>query len=221
MQYLFESRSALLQRFSRTSIAALLAAFWLAGTTSPVIAAPETATEDIWKLDPQNTDIRFTWDHLGVSWQSGTITDVSGRLVFSPTNPAAGEVEVTALVASLSTGVPELDKILKSPDYFEAERHPRITFRSTAVRPTSQKTGEVEGILTIRGIEKPVLLAVMWNFSGEHPLAAFNPTYRGEWVSGFTARALIKRSDWGIDRAAPLISDDIELVINAEFLRVK
>lgn len=186
-----------------------------------VAADPASGGEDIWKLDPQHTDIRFTWDHLGVSHQSGTITDVIGRLTFSPTNPAAGEIEVTAMVASLSTGVPELDTVLKSSDYFDANRYPRIMFRSTDVRPNSPKTGDVEGVLTIRGIEKLVTLAVLWNYSGEHPLAGFNPTYRGQWVSGFTARALIKRSDWGIDRGTPLVSDEIELIINAEFLKVK
>ncbi len=186
-----------------------------------VMAVPAQAINDIWKLDPDHTDIRFTWDHLGVSQQSGTVTEVTGSLKFSPTNPGNGQVEITAQVASLSTGVAALDQILKSPDYFDAGRHPRMTFKSREIHQTGPKTGQVIGDLTIRDTTKPVSLDVTWNYTGEHPLAPFNPAFRGQWVSGFTARATIKRSDWGIDRSAPLVSDAIELEINAEFLTLK
>ncbi|MEM9029471.1 MAG: YceI family protein [Pseudomonadota bacterium] len=185
-----------------------------------LLTTPASAGSDTWKLDPAHTQIRFSWDHLGVSRQSGTFTEIYGSLEFSPTTPTAGSVEATAMVASLHTGVPALDKILKSSDYFDAKTYSRIMFRSSAVRALGPKTGEIDGQLTLRGITKPVTLNVTWNYTGEHPLAPFNPVHRGQWVSGFTARATIKRSDWGISRSAPLVSDEIQIEINAEFLQL-
>lgn len=183
--------------------------------------SPALALSDTWRLDPEHADIRFTWNHLGVSRQSGTFTEVFGALTFTPTNPTGASVEASALVASLSTGVAALDKVLKSPDYFDAKRYPRVRFVGSKIVPTGAKTANVSGTLTIKGVSKPVEFDVTWNFTGKHPLAAFNPIYRGQWVSGFTARAVIKRSEWGISRSAPLVSDEIEIEINAEFLAVQ
>ena len=183
-----------------------------------LMATPARA--DVWKLDPQHTEIRFTWDHLGLSRQSGEMREVYGRLQFAPTNPTAGEVEITMLLSGLSTGVTALDTMLRSFDYFYAKQYPRITFRSTTVVPTGDKTGQLTGDLTIRGVTRPVVLDVVWNFTGEHPLAPYNPVHRGVWVTGFTASATLNRSAWGITQAAPLISDKIMIEINAEFTRV-
>lgn len=173
---------------------------------------------DTWEFDKQNTSIRFTWDHLGLSRQSGRFLDFDGRLHFSPTDPEGGSVDVVIKAASLWTGVKEYDDNLKSDSFFNVDRYPIITFRSTWVRRTGERTGEVDGELTIMGISKPVTLKVIWNYTGEHPFANVNPTYKGKWVSGFSATTKVKRSEWGLTRALPLISDDIWITIEAEFL---
>jgi len=176
------------------------------------------ASADTWEFDKQNTSVRFTWDHLGLSRQSGQFLDVDGRLHFSPTDPEGGSVAVAIKTASLWTGVKEFDDNLKSESFFDADRHPIITFRSTNARLTGEKTGVLEGELTIMGIARPVTLQVIWNFTGEHPFAPVNPTYKGKWASGFSASTTVKRSDWGLTRALPLISDEIWITIEAEFL---
>jgi len=177
------------------------------------------ANEDSWAFDPEHTRVRITWDHLGVSRQSARIEKLHGALVFSPTEPEAGRVEATLIARSLSSGVPALDRALHSADFFDVERHPHITFRSNAVKAKTDKTGAVSGDLTIRGITRPVTLEVIWNFTGEHPLASFNPVYAGKWVAGFSARAVIKRGEFGMTLAAPLVSDEVVIEIEAEFLR--
>jgi polyisoprenoid-binding protein YceI len=176
------------------------------------------AGADVWTFDKQNTLVRFTWDHVGLSRQSGQFLDVGGRLEFSPTDPEGGEVEVAIQAASLTTGVKAFDANLKSVDFFDVARHPVITFRSTGVRRTGARTGDLDGELTMLGIARPVTLRVTWNFTGEHPFAAANPTYRGKWVSGFSATATVRRSEWGLTRALPLIPDEIDITIEAEFL---
>lgn len=185
-----------------------------------VTVLSSAALADVWRLDPQHTEVRFSWNHLGVSRQSGEIIDLYGKLEFSPTAPEQGRIEVTLLLAGLQTGVSALDDMLKSPDYFDADRFPRITFKSVAVRASGDRSGLLEGDLTIRDITKRVVLSAVWNFTGEHPLGPYNPVHRGQWLSGFTAKGTINRSAFGITRAAPLVSDEIEITINAEFIRV-
>lgn len=192
-------------------VAALAAIGWF----SP----PVRAADDEWTFDPEHTHVRISWDHLGVSRQSARVDKLYGALSFSPTEPEAGKVQATLISRSLSSGVPALDRALHSADFFDVERHPNITFRSTAVKAKTDKTGTVTGDLTVRGVTRPVVLDVVWNFTGEHPLASFNPVYAGKWVSGFSARVVIKRSDFGMTLAAPLVSDEVVVEIETEFLR--
>jgi polyisoprenoid-binding protein YceI len=195
-----------------------LSATVLMGLTA-VAPMAATAQADTWAFDKAHTEIRFSWDHLGLSRKSGRFLDMDGTLEFSPTEPETGHIEVGIRTASVATGVRELDDHLKSPDFFAATANPRITFKSTGVTKTGERTGEVNGNLTIAGITKPVTLDVKWNFTGEYPLSSINPAYQGKWVSGFSATTTIARSDFGLKRAIPLISDDIQITIEAELLR--
>lgn len=180
-------------------------------------AAPLPAAAETFVLDKQHTEVRFTWDHLGLSRQSGNFHDVSGTVKFDPEAPDQSSVDVTIKVASLSTGVPALDThLIKSKDYFDVAAHPVITFKSSAVRRTADKSAELAGDLTINGITKPVTLAVVWNYLGPHPLGEINPTYKDILAAGFSARTQILRSEWGISRTIPLVSDEIRISIEAE-----
>ena len=184
------------------------------------IAAPTAALADIWILDRNTTVVHFTYDHLGVSRQSGRFKDIEGRLEFSPTEPERGTVDVTIKAAGVSTGVTALDKLLRSVDFLDTERHPAIRFRSTGVRPAGEREGEIEGELTFLGVARPVILRTRWNYTGEYPLASINPAYQGKWISGFSASTVIRRSEWGLKRGVPLISDEVEIRIEAEFVKI-
>ena len=194
------------------STACALAAATLVVATSPVRA-------DTWVLDKQHSEIRFSWDHLGLSRKSGRFLDFDATLEFTPTDPVAGSVEVTIKVASLQTGVKALDDHLRTPDFFNAAAHPAISFKSTGVHKTGERTGEVTGELTMLGVTRPVALSATWNFTGEYPLSSINPVYIGKWVSGFSATTRIRRSEWGLKRDTPLVSDEIDIVLEVEFLR--
>ena len=184
-------------------------------TTSSV-----TARADTYALDPDHTEVRFTWDHLGLSRQGGRFTTAAGTLTFDPAKPEASTVDVKIPVKSLSTGVKKLDEhLITTKDFFDVAANPAITFKSTLVRMKSNKTGEVEGELSINGVSKPVVLDAVWNFSGEHPLQAINPVYAGAYASGFTATTQIRRSDWGITRTIPYVSDELRITIETEMLR--
>lgn len=181
-----------------------------------------TAQADTFTLDKQHTEVRFSWDHLGLSRPSGRFTDVTGTVGFDPDKPEASIVDVSIPLAGLMTGVPALDTLLKTTkDYFDLAAFPAATFKSTNVRPTGEKSAELIGDLTINGITKPVTLAVVWNFLGPHPLGAVNPTYQGKTAAGFSARTQILRSEWGLTRTIPLVSDEIRISIEAELQKVE
>ncbi len=177
------------------------------------------ARADTYAVDPDHTNITFSWNHLGISRQSARILDFDGTLDFDPENPENAAVDVTMKVASLSSGAKALDHDLKSSDFFDAARYPEIAFKSTLIRKVGERSGEVAGDLTILGVTHPVVLQVRWNFSGDHPLGDINPAYKGKYVAGFSAVTTVLRSAWGLKRAIPLVSDEIEVAIEAEFLR--
>lgn len=179
----------------------------------------QEARADIYAFDRDHTNITFSWNHLGIARQSARILDFDGTLEFDPSNPENGSVEVTMKVSSLFTGAKGLDRDLKSSDFFDAARFPEITFKSTLIRVVGERSGEVAGDLTILGVAYPVVLQVRWNFSGEHPLGAINPGYKGKYVTGFSAVTTLLRSAWGLKRAIPLVSDEVDVAIEAEFLR--
>lgn len=177
------------------------------------------AVADTWVFDKQSTEIRFSWDYLGLSRRSGRFTEMDGALEFSPTEPEAGKIELWIRANSVSTGAREFDDLLKTPDFFSATGNPRITFRSTGITKTGERTGDVAGELTLMGITKSVILSTTWNFTGEHPLAASNPTYQGKWVSGFSATTKVLRSEFGMKRGIPMVSDEVRIDIDAVLLR--
>lgn len=178
------------------------------------------AFADTYILDRQHTEVRFTWDHLGLSRQGGRFQDVTGRVSFDPQSPEMSEIDVSIPVASLSTGVAKLDEhLIKSREFFDVGAYPRILFKSTAIKMKSDRTGEATGDLTINGITKPVVLEFLWNFIGNHPLASINPVYAGHYSAGFSASTQIRRSDWGITRTIPYVSDEIRISIETEMHR--
>ncbi len=191
--------------------ASVIAVMALSGSA---LAAPES-----YSFDKQHTEVRFSWDHLGLSRQSGRFMDVSGSLMLDPDKPETSTVEVTIKVPSLWTGIKELDTVLKGKEFFDTASNPLATFRSTDVKRLSDKTAQVTGDLTLNGQTKPVTLDVVWNFSGEHPLSKINPVYSDLYYSGFSAQTQIRRSDWGITRTIPYVSDEIQIVIEAELKR--
>ena len=178
------------------------------------------ASADTYALDPQHTEVRFTWDHLGLSRQGGRFTAAEGTLMFDPAKPEVSTVEVKIPIKGISTGVKKLDEaLIATKDFFDVAAYPAITFKSTQVRMKSDKTAEVDGDLSINGIAKPVVLDAVWNFSGEHPLQSINPVYAGAYASGFSATTQIRRSDWGITRTIPYVSDELRITIETEMLR--
>jgi len=168
-----------------------------------------------YELDPGHTEIRFIWNHANVSDQSGKWGDVSGSVNFDREKPGETSARITIKSDSAITGVAELDKHLASGSFFKPKDHPEITFISTSFEQTGETTGILSGELTIVGKSNPVALDVTLTHEGEHPLGKRIRFFRGNWL-GVKATGTFKRSDWGLNFLAPLLSDEIRIEVQAE-----
>lgn len=162
-----------------------------------------------YNLDPNHTRIDFSWTHFGFSHPMGRFDKFESDFQFDPADPTRSSVSVTIPVSSIDTGVAKLDEHLQTADFFDVAKYPTATFKSTRVERAGAHGLKVTGDLTLHGVTKPVVLDVVVNKIGPHPMA-------GRAAAGFDATATIKRSDFGISGYVPNVSDEIKLSISTE-----
>jgi polyisoprenoid-binding protein YceI len=172
-------------------------------------AGSATAAPVRYDLDPNHTRIDFSWTHFGFSHPMGRFDRFEGDFRFDPADPTQSSVTVTIPVDSIDTGVAKLDTHLKTDEFFDVARYPTATFKSTRVERSGEHGLKVTGDLTLHGVTKPLVLDVVINKVGQHPMA-------GRAAAGFDASATIKRSDFGISNYVPNVSDEITLSISTE-----
>ncbi|MGL4173069.1 MAG: YceI family protein [Actinomycetota bacterium] len=154
-----------------------------------------------WTVDPAHSEVGFTVRHLMVSKVKGRFADVSGTIVVA-NDILSSTVEATAQIASVDTRDANRDGHLKSPDFFDADTWPTMTFRSTGIQPHGD-VFTLNGDLTIRDRTHPV------SFSLEFNGAAANPMAEGQPVAGFSATGEISRKDFGLEWNVPLDSGGV------------
>jgi len=166
----------------------------------------------VYKLDPGHSDIAFTVRHMMVSKIRGHFTKVDGELVLAP-NPLDSQATATIDPNSIDTNNPQRDDDLRSSNFFEVDKFPTMTYRSTAIRH-SEDGFDVEGELTVHGVTRLVTLAVDVNGFTKDPY--------GGTRAGFSATGEIDRKDFDITTNIPMdggggvIGDRIQLFIEVE-----
>lgn len=168
----------------------------------------------VYKSDAAHAYITFSYDHQGYSrpwlrWRSWT-----GDLNWNPADPSQSSIAVVIDAASIDSGVDKFDEHLKSADFFDVANHPQITFNSTSVTVDGPATAKVAGDLTIKGVTKPVTLDVKINRAADDDFA------KG-YKLGFSGKTSVKRSDFGVDKYTPIVGDDVEIIVEAEFVMPK
>lgn len=179
----------------------LAAALLLAGNA---IAAPVS-----YKIDANHTDVIAGWTHFGFSHPTARFGQVDGVIAYDADHVGQSSVKVSIPLSGLDSGVPDLDEDLRSPAFFDAAQFPVITFNSTQVEAAGDNKLRVVGDLTLHGVTKPVVLDVTLNKSGVHPLGK-------RAAVGFDASTTINRSDFGIAKYVPNVSDAITIRITTE-----
>ncbi|NUB05444.1 YceI family protein [Azospirillum sp. Vi22] len=185
-----------------------------AAALSALVALPLTAQAApvAYKLDPAHTAVVFIVDHLGFAKAMGRFNTFAGELSFDKDAADKSSLSVTIDTTSVDTNHAKRDEHLKSPDFFNAKEFPKMTFKSTKIETTGDKTGKLHGDLTLLGVTKPVVLDVTFNKDG------VSPASKQETV-GFSARGTIKRSDFGMKYGVPNIGDDIQIIIESEAVK--
>ena len=180
---------------------------------APEAAAPAPAPIQVasgtYVLDPAHTMVLAQWNHMGFSNPTANFGDAKGSVQWNAEDPAASTVEVVLPLAGLSAFTPDFQKHLASSDFFDAAKFPEARFKSTQVTPAGTNRYTVVGDLTLKGVTKPVTLAVSVNGAGPHPMTQAPSV-------GFDATGTIKRSDFGLGMYAPAVSDEVNLRITTE-----
>ncbi|HEX9945092.1 MAG TPA: YceI family protein [Thermoanaerobaculia bacterium] len=167
---------------------------------------------DTYTIDPGHSEVSFQIRHL-VSQVRGRFNDYSGTIQMDPKNLANSSVELRIKAESIDTGVADRDKHLRSAEFFDVEKYPEITFKSTSIKPAGKDKYNVTGNLMMHGVTKQVTLPV--TFLGQASM-------RGTTRAGFETETTLNRKDYGItwnrdiDNGGVLLGDDVKVAINLE-----
>ena len=170
-----------------------------------------------WNLDLSHSEINFAVKHMMISTVRGKFNKFSGTIDFNEADPASSSIDVSIDVASIDTKDEKRDGHLKSGDFFDVEKFPAITFKSTKVEKLSANTAKVTGDLTIRGVSRPVVLDVEYAGQAKSPW--------GTTSAGFSASTKVNRKEWGLtwnvalETGGVLVGDDISISIEAELVK--
>jgi polyisoprenoid-binding protein YceI len=177
-----------------------------------------TPTLTSWKVDPAHTNVEFAARHLMITTVKGRFTDVTGTVKSDDSDPAMGEVDITIASNSVDTREPQRDAHLRSPDFFDVENFPTLTFRSKRVEGAGGGDEfSLVGDLTIRGVTREVVLHVRSEGRVKDP-------WGGE-RAGFSATTKIKRSDFGLtwnqllEAGGVAVGDEVKITIDAELVK--
>jgi polyisoprenoid-binding protein YceI len=179
-------------------------------------AAQQTGTT--WKIDPAHSSVEFSVRHLMITTVRGRFTGVQGTVVNDSTDPSKSSVEVVIDPATIDTREPQRDAHLRSADFFDVEKFPTLTFRSTGIEGKPGEDFKLKGDLTIHGVTRRVVLDVQ--SEGQIKDAW------GGLRSGFTATTKIKRSDFGLtwnqllEAGGVTVSDEVKISLDVQVVRI-
>ncbi|HYV93444.1 MAG TPA: YceI family protein [Chitinophagales bacterium] len=176
------------------------------------------AQSNIWKTDPAHTSVRFAVTHMVINEVEGKFTSFNGTMTSSKPDFTDAQIEFTVEVKSISTDNEMRDNHLKSADFFNADSFPQMKFRSTSIKKISDKKYLLEGDLTIRDVTKRVTFDVTYG-------GTIKDSY-GNTRAGFKATARINRLDYHLNwnktmEAGAVVSADVDVIINTEFIQQK
>ena len=183
---------------------------------APGIADPSQVTAGTYAADPGHTLVGWRVNHFGFSDYFGLFGDVSGTLKLDPINVERSSLEVRIPVSKITTANSALTAHLLragkdggDPDFFGPNPADAV-FKSTEIRPNGTREALIFGTLTLNGVTKPVSVSAQFTGGGENPMTK-------KQTVGFKGWARIKRSDFGIKFALPMVTDTVDLDITAAF----
>ena len=177
----------------------------------PGMMDPQRVVAGTYKVDVDHTQVTWRVNHMNFTLLQGQFAASGGSLTLDPRNPAATQLEVDFQLDQLSSSSPHLTEHMKSKEIMEAATYPTARFVSTSVA-WQGTSATVTGNLTLHGATKPVTLHATLVGAGVNP-------HGGKQYLGIHATGSIRRTDFGITYAVPMVSDNVDLDINAGFVQ--
>jgi polyisoprenoid-binding protein YceI len=189
-------------------------------TTASATATPSSATttSSIWNIDPAHSAAEFKVRHMMISNVSGKFSGLSGILNLDEADYTRSTVEVSIPAVSVKTADEKLDAHLKNEDFFNIEKFPTLTFKSTTIRSTGGRNYEVEGDLTILGVTKSVTLNV-------NDVSAPSKDPWGNQRIGLSGSTKVNRKDFGLvwntalELGGVLVGDEVTIALDVQFIK--
>jgi polyisoprenoid-binding protein YceI len=173
-----------------------------------------------WLIDPSHSNAGFTVKHMMITNVRGEFSKLEGQVSWDPSKPEATQIEAVIDVASISTRDEKRDGHLKSPDFFDAEKFPKITFKSKSVKAKGADALSVTGDLSVHGVTKEVVLEI------EGPSAPSTDPF-GNVRVGATATTKIKREEFGLvwnaalEAGGVLVGNEVKITIDISLIKQK
>jgi polyisoprenoid-binding protein YceI len=173
---------------------------------------PLSAFSATWKGDPAHSRLSFAVTHLGISEITGAFKGFDVLITAEKPDFSDAVFDLSVDVASIDTEVEKRDNHLRSPDFFEVEKFPKMTFRSKSIEPAGKDRYTLSGDLTIRGQTKPVQMELWYRGT---------TTNQKNTTAGFQLTGKLKRSDFGVGPKfqPPMISEEVAIKADGEFIK--
>jgi polyisoprenoid-binding protein YceI len=174
------------------------------------------AWAEAYKVDLDHTSVSFKIRHL-FSKVQGSFKEFDGKFEYDPAAPEKSTAEAVVQAASIDTNVAQRDKHLKSADFLDVEKYPVMTFKSTGIKDATAESAKLHGLLTIHGVERPVVFDLEILGVGKDPW--------GNERAAFTANTTINRKDFGlnwnqaVETGQLLVGEEVEITIEAEGIK--
>ncbi|MBB1268950.1 YceI family protein [Shewanella sp. SR44-3] len=165
-----------------------------------------------YKLDPNHASLVFKIEHLGLSTYVGRFNQLNANLDFTPDNMAAAKLEAEVDIASIDVNNLKLEQTLQNSTWFDSEQFPKAYFISESVSASDNGEFVFHGKLTLHGITRPVSFNARFHGGADNWMT-------GKYTLGFSAYGSIKRADFDMASYIPIVGNDVQLEIHAEFLR--
>jgi polyisoprenoid-binding protein YceI len=175
------------------------------------------ATITKWVIDPMHSEVQFKVKHLVISTVSGFFKSFEGTLETENDDFEDASISFALNIDSIDTNQSQRDEHLKSADFFDAAKHPQITFKSTSFKKTGDDEFALVGDLTIKGVTKSVKMAAEYGGS--------TTDFYGNTKAGFEVTGKINRKDFGLtwegvtEAGSIVVGEDIKLLINVQFAK--
>jgi len=181
------------------------------------LALTSSAFAATWEIDSSHASANFSVKHLGVTNVNGTLGVVSGKFEADDKDLTKSKIEASIDLKAIDTKFGKRDDHLRSPDFFDVEKFPALTFKSTKIEKVSDTKLKITGDLTMHGVTKPVTLDA--ELSGE----VKNP-FSGTMTRAVAATGVLNRQDWGLKWQAPaeavkVVGDEVKISIEAELAK--